>query len=469
MRVLLVQAHLGRIRNRPPLFPLGLCYIANSLAGKHEVQIVDLNHWEFDEALRQMDARIMEFQPEAVGLSLRNLDTTSRQDLFIHYNTVPPTVARIKAAAPSAPLLMGGPGYSLFGKIILERNPAIDFGIHLEGEDATPELLDHLGSPGQVKGIYHRHNGAVAFTGLRPAVNFAALPLLRREGFIDLGPYLDGGPNFNIGLQTKRGCVLHCEYCSYPALTGRALRIRSVTQVADEMEYLLNLGVKQVCLVDNIFNLPTRHAIQICEEIKSRKLSMEWTAWFELKNTDEALLRLAREAGCSGAGFSPDAATNRALKAMHKDIKIDDIERSLRAVKAVPGLTVGYNFFLMYPGWTFGDMLRSILMYFRVFITLPGRASAFLGWVRVEPDTDAFRKSVAEGFVREDTDLLPEDTRNMAKLFYMRKRYAILDTLILWFMKAMEDGAKPIARRLRYLLTHGRSRHSGRSHLKAEA
>ncbi len=270
MKVLLIQSHLGRIEPFPPLYPLGLVYLANALS-KHEVQIIDMNVWELTLAYENLKKKIINFNPDIAGVSIRNIDTTNRRDIFNFFKTVRPTARIIKETSPDSTLLVGGPGFSMFAEKIMSRIPEFDFGCHLEGEESIPELLDNLESPESVKGIYIRKNGGVQFTGNRELPDFGKLQIPRRDPeIIDNTPYIqfDKFPRiYNIGIQTKRGCVLKCAYCSYTFLSGNKLRLRYPVDVVDEIEYLISLGMNQFSFADNIFNIPKSHAEEICEEI----------------------------------------------------------------------------------------------------------------------------------------------------------------------------------------------------------
>ncbi|MCK6518983.1 B12 lower ligand biosynthesis radical SAM protein BzaD, partial [Myxococcota bacterium] len=75
----------------------------------------------------------------------------------------------------------------------------------------------------------------------------------------------------SIGLQSKRGCALHCVHCSDTYLLGNAVRRRTPQAVVDEMQELRDRwGVKQMFFCDQIFNIPVEHSIAICKEIVDR-------------------------------------------------------------------------------------------------------------------------------------------------------------------------------------------------------
>lgn len=446
MKILLIQSHLGRIKYFPPVYPIGLAYIATAIKA-HEVKIFDMNFWEFEESLDRMNKAIENFKPDVVGVSIRNIDTTQRFDLFLHFKTIPETAKLIKKHDPEIKLIFGGSGFSLFPREIMERVPEIDYGVYMEGEDTIQELLDNLDSPGKVKGLYYRENRAIQYTGHRSPPDFSALPVPRRDSdLIDIEEYIDDGPIYNIGIQSKRGCVLECGYCNYPFLSGKKLRLRTPEHVVDEIEYLMNMGVKKFVFLDNVFNVPVSHAEQICEEIIRRNLKPDWNAWMEMKRTSEKLVRLMRDAGCRGVGFSPDGATDKTLGALRKGITVADIEKTIDIIRKVKGVRAGYNFFCMYPGMGFFDLVKTIYYYFKIPLVLFGRGSTFMGWVRIEPHTDLYKLSLDEGYITPETNLLPEDEKEMAELFYYKKWYKLIDYSIIYFSQFMENKLKPFAK-----------------------
>jgi len=62
--------------------------------------------------------------------------------------------------------------------------------------------------------------------GLRPARDLFDYPRYIRRGGMG-------------NVQTKRGCVFKCSYCTYPLLEGNRFRARDAGDVADEIEALM--------------------------------------------------------------------------------------------------------------------------------------------------------------------------------------------------------------------------------------
>ncbi len=450
-RILLIQAYQGRKDPMGACFPIGLCYIATSLTkGNHNVQIFDPNLSE--NPYKDIKKQIRKFNPDIVGLSIRNIDTCDKRDIFYFFKTIQPTIKIIKETDTSVKVMVGGSGFSMFAEKIMERIPEIDFGVYLEGEESVLELLDNLENPGRVKGIFFKHNGQIIFTGLRPLPDLKSLPIPRRD-FLDITQYFF--PLNSVGIQTKRGCPMKCAYCSYPFLNGKKIRLRSPVQVVDEIEYLVNnFGVRQFMFVDGIFNAPIKHAEEICHEIIRRELDVEWQAWFDIKGFSEEFFILAKQAGLRRAPFSPDAASDSALRALKKGITTKDINKVINITRKHKEVSVAFGFFGTPPSQTFMGVLNTIYLYFKInlLFSSKGKGGASVSWIRIEPDTEIYRIAIEEGVIHRNTELLPEKEEDLENIYYsapsMRFGNHLIELLNLMVNKIL----KPVLRLTKHLL-----------------
>ncbi|TAN62254.1 radical SAM protein [bacterium] len=434
MKVLLVQSYLRD--KSEPVYPIGLAYIASSLTG-HEVRILDLNIAK--DPYAELNAVMASFKPDVAGISLRNIDNQKRIELYYYYKDFELLLKNINTANPDTIIVVGGAGFSMFAEEIMKQNPAINYGIYLEGEDVFPELLKNIKEPESVKGIFVRKHGKVAFTGQRALPDFRRLPPPRRD-MIDITPYLAN--QSGIGIQTKRGCILKCAYCNYPVLNGSVMRLREPAGIVDEIAELVNrYGVKHFIFADSVFNLPQKHAKAICEEILKRNIKVEWTAWLDIRYVDKGFLLLAAKAGCKSVAFSPDAISNSALKALKKGISEDDIWKTVALfteTEELKKLNVSFGSFINPPGETLAGLLKTIFFYFRVKLALKRRGGASLNWIRIEPDTEVYNIALKEGLLDKNTALLPNNEKGLKNLFYSRSTLSISDPVIIGFFKAIE-------------------------------
>ena len=74
---------------------------------------------------------------------------------------------------------------------------------------------------------------------------------------------------------TSRGCPFRCIFCDRPHL-GKKFRFRSAQNVVDEFEECESLGIKEIFVYDDTFTLNRKRVLEICNEIKQRKINILW-------------------------------------------------------------------------------------------------------------------------------------------------------------------------------------------------
>lgn len=404
MRVLLIQSYLGN--KEYPVYPLGLSYLAASLS-EHEVRLLDLNTVCGD-VLARLKEDVTEFNPQVVGVSLRNIDSTHTLEVVFYYQHLSPILKAIRETKPEVKIIVGGAGFSIFAQEIMARESEIDYGVFLEGEETLPNLLANLTTPERVKGIYYRKNDQqqeICFTGSPDSLNFEALPAPVWDR-LDMTPYVEYSDG--VGIQSKRGCVLNCAYCTYPFLNGNQLRLRSPQKVVDEIQLLVEkYHLRSFIFVDSVFNIPLDHAEQICHEIIRRGFKVEWEAWFNEKNTSREFFRLAHQAGCTTFTFSPDGFSPRTLQVLQKNITVEDVLRVIDEISDLEGIKVHFNFFLNPPGqnlWGLGRIFWLRRKIKRIF----GRRLRNFGLLslRIEPHTHLQKLAMKQGLIDKENKLL---------------------------------------------------------------
>jgi len=433
-RILLIQQYLGRKEPLGAVFPLGLAYLATALEDQNDIRVFDTNL--YDDPYRVLKDRIHIFNPDIVGISIRNIDSLDKRYPFYYFKTIQPTIDIIKTQVPVAKIVVGGPGFSIFAEEIMARIGEIDFGVYLEGEETFPELIDKMDQPEEVKGLFYREHQKVLFTGSRILPEFGKLPIPKRNLF-EMHLYRHYVDMF--GIQTKRGCSLKCVYCSYPFLNGNKIRFRSPEHVGDEIEYLIaKFGIREFMFVDGVFNSPIKQAMDICKEIIQRGLKVKWSAWCDSRNFTKEFIDIAIKAGCVHLPFSPDGVTDASLAALGKDIKTSDINRTLRLLKEYKHIRASFGFFCFIPTQTYWGLIKTLWYYISINVRLFGRGGASLAWIRIEPHTRIYDIALKKGIITEQTHLLPEAEQDLQSLFYvepsMRMGEKITVTL-LWLVK----------------------------------
>lgn len=402
MKVLLVSENRC-MENLVP-FPLGIAYVvaAAEQAG-HEVMGLDLMFPE--DPLREIALRIREFQPDCVGLSVRNIDNQDMHAGEFYLPHVREVFSAIKSETAS-PVVLGGAGFTIYPLECLDYLDA-ETGIVGEGEAPFLKFLECLAAgrdPRDLPGVAVRRNGMRKVNPAAPYADLNHLPPPDRTAF-DVGRYnwVPGNtPAFVANLQSRRGCHMRCIYCPNPLLEGRAIRLRDPVSVADEMQSLEEEhGIGFVIFTDSLFNYPGDYCGALCREIAGRDLSLRWACSFTPVNPDPGLLESMREAGCTILSIGNESGSEDMLTALRKGFSKDDIVRSVGEAQRI-GFKLTCFLLLGGPGETRKSVEESV-----EFLSELGAdmVTVTVG-IRIYPGCELHEISLKEGVVSPGQNLL---------------------------------------------------------------
>ena len=421
MRILLVQAFTAL--DLELVFPIGLSYLAAQLHD-HDVEIFDVNlHRDQPDPYAFLGQKVREFAPDVVGISLRNIKVATPGLHSDDFEPQQKSVKIIRDNAPTAKIVAGGTAFSLYAEIFMKKLPELDMGMWGEGETRFPELLEKLDRPHEVRGMWSRDaDGAPVFSGSPGKYDFRNNGHYRKD-LVDFRPYSESS-FVSVGVQSKRGCALHCIHCSDTYLLGNAVRRRTPADVVDEMQELVEVhNVPQLFFCDQIFNIPVGHAIDICKEIVDRRLEVRWSAWFNEKaNTlpDELLIWL-KKAGCGLLSFSPDHVDDRMLKNLDKNFRYKDLVYTYQAAKK-HDLDVEYSFFLNAPGEDWRSLYNLLEFVAKAKLHCGGNFRMFtllmMQPIRIYPHSRLHQLAVETGLIDRDADLIEGQFWNPGGLQY---------------------------------------------------
>jgi len=394
MRVLLISANMEKLPD--PVAPIGLAYLTSALkAGGHEVHGLDLCfEKDVEEALQKA---ISFFSPEAVGVSLRNIDNVSYPDTVSYLPFYKKVMERIRQLSP-APIFLGGSGFTLMPKEILAHLEA-DGGIVGEGEEAFPKALAAVASNLTIssKGF---SNSRSAERATRPACiqDLDSLPPPDWDS-LNLKKYFTHGGMGN--LQTKRGCPFECIYCTYPLIEGREVRLRSPEKVVGDAQALLSQGVENAFVVDNIFNFPEDHAQAVCQVLIAKKVFLKWSCYAHPAYFTPSLAEIMQKAGCTGVEFGTDSGSPSVLGKLRKKFTPEDLRRSTRLAREA-NLEVCHSLSLGSPGETEETLQETLALMEEIS---PTAVIAMVG-LRIFPGTVLARLAKEEGLIPPGYDYL---------------------------------------------------------------
>ena len=371
----------------PAIGPIGLDYIAGALekAGI-DFDIVDLSL--ADQPEKAIKDYFSTRQTELVGLSFRNADDCFWPSADWFVPGLKNTLETIRTKT-DAPIVIGGVGFSIFARSIVEYTGA-DFGVLGDGEAAITELYRQLKTAkrfADVPGLVWRKNNTI---NSNPPAWPNSISLATSRKFIDNQSYFKHGGQ--CGLETKRGCNRRCIYCADPLSKGAVPRLRKPSEVADEVESLLSQGIDVLHLCDSEFNVPRDHAYAVCEELNRRSLGdkVRWYAYLSPVQFDAELAKAMALAGCVGIDFTGDSGSELMLRTYHQQHTRDDLARAVRLCR-MNNIKVMIDLLLGGPGETSRTVHETIEFIKHIG---PDCAGAALG-LRVYPRT-ALEQIVAE-------------------------------------------------------------------------
>lgn len=400
-RILLVSAN--RERQPYPVVPNGVACVASALrAAGHEVQVLDLC---FDRApLRAVRASVKAASPDVIGLSVRNIDNSDSIALRHYTPEAAQIMDTLREAAPRATMIAGGAAFGVAPEALFTEL-GVDYAVAGDGERATAELVAALGAgrPSRIAGVVQRSGTHVELAPPGEDADLDSLPPARLHDWFDLRRYQRHGGT--IPVQTKRGCVFRCIYCTYRNVEGFGYRTRAPSLIADEIASLKReAGVRHFDFVDSTFNSPPGHALAVCEEIERRRLNVRLeTTNFTPAVAPTELLTAMRAAGFRALGITAESASDAVLERLEKGFSAARARETAARVERA-GLRALWIFLVGGPGETDATIAETLA--FAEWRLGRGDAVYLTVGLRIYPGTTLHRIAVSEGIVETGDALL---------------------------------------------------------------
>ena len=401
-RVLLISAN--RERQPYPVVPNGLACVASALdqAG-HDVQFLDLC-FERDPAGATRRA-IHKHNPGIVGVSVRNIDNSDAIALRHYTPEAKEIFSAVREAAPLAKVIAGGAAFGVAPEALFQSF-GVDYAVAGDGERASVALVDSLArgdSITAIPGVVRMENDCVHFAPPGEDAALDALPSPSLHRWIDLRRYERNGAT--IPIQSKRGCVYKCVYCTYRNVEGWGYRTRDPERVADEIEELnRKAGVKTFDFVDSTFNSPPGHALEVCEAIIRRDLGVHLdTTNFTPAAASNELLSAMRHAGFRTLGITAESASDPVLEKLEKGFTAAKARDVAERVEKM-GIRALWIFLVGGPGENSRTLEETLK--FAEWRLNHGDAVYLTVGLRIYPGTTLQRIAISEGVIQTSDSLL---------------------------------------------------------------
>lgn len=372
-----------------PVYPIGLDYVAGSLGDKHQVHIADLNVLSRDE----LALIITDFNPDIIGLSIRNIDNTEANNPLFFISEHRELVDWLRKKC-KAPIVGGGAGFTILPHDIFDALE-LDYGIIGEGE-RFKELIDALDGQQSLSNISGLILASQKSTPTAPWTGKVQRQTVHSE---HSQFYLEHGGMLN--LQTKRGCSFRCIYCPYPHIEGKKHRLVDPDDVAEMALDLQEKGAKYIFITDSAFNSDVSHSLKVAAAFKNHGLSIPWGGFFAPIKLPADYFSIMKDCGLKHVEFGTESLAKTMLQNYRKPFSPRDvITAHNQAVDA--GLHTAHYFLLGGPGETKETVDETLAN----IEELKKTVSFFFTGIRIYPHTGLYDIAIKEGKITNTTRLL---------------------------------------------------------------
>ena len=276
-------------------------------------------------AVSTEDVTILEFAPDTSAADMARAMTESAPDVLAVscyvWNVVDLMAAaeRAKSAHAALRVVAGGPEVGPIAERVLRQYPALDVVVTSEGEGPIVDLVSAWGDGrdvDDVAGIWSRSSAGICEH--RAAIVTADLGALSSPHMREYVPHTDR----IVCVETQRGCVFRCSFCFYNKDLSIRNRRFDLARVEEELSYWLQQDIRQLYLMDPVFNLNADRAKAICRFLiahNHRRIPVHAEIWAEFVDDELAgLMKAAHfdflEVGLQTTDVSALAAVERRLK-----------------------------------------------------------------------------------------------------------------------------------------------------------
>ncbi len=330
MNITLVRVGKRDLLNPSISQPLGVMYLASYIRefrkNKDKINIIDMKLHNY--SVEETAEMILQNKPDLIGLSCFTPDGI----LLNHLSK------RLRKNGFTGKIIAGGPHPSSYTEEVL-RDRTIDLAVIGEGENTFLELINKLESGEEISNIdgiaYYSHNKLKIneknfYIDNLDAIPFPAWDLIEFEKYFK---YITGVPlkqKRYMQIFTSRGCPYRCIYCHN--IFGKKFRTRSVENVLQEIQILINdFGIKELLIMDDIFNLNRERAEKILDAIKSlnKGVNISFPTGLRGDILSDGLIQKMREAGTYYVVIAIESGSERMQKYMKKNLHLERTRNSI--------------------------------------------------------------------------------------------------------------------------------------------
>lgn len=315
----------------------------------------------------------------------------------------------LKKIRPNCCIILGGPEVSYDAARLLQDNPAVDFVVRGEGEEALPKLLQILpiGHKGQGATSAHRREQYLEETEL---ARLPGLVFRTKDGIWENEPAVISdlstviSPYASVGLEnlehklvyieSSRGCPFSCAYCL--SAKTRGVRYFPLDRVKKDIALLVEQGCREIKFVDRTFNCHKQRAMELWQYMKELPGDSIFHFEIEAQLLDEEMLTFLESVPPGKFQFEigVQTTTPKALNLIQRRQEWDKLAAPVRRLAKAGNIELHLDLIAGLPGDTlesFGEALDA------VYQLHPTRIQ--LGFLKVLKGSDLWERAEELGLV----------------------------------------------------------------------
>lgn len=323
-----VEGQQKWVRWTQPLGILSIATYVNSILPEVEIEILD-----FDCIL---DSNIPENLDKIGNADLVGLSVTFAQvDRGIDFAKI--------AHDKGAKVLIGGNIATALNERLLKYHPYIDYCICYDGEESMLELVRGTDLPNIPNLVWRDNNDIIKNKVVQ--VDLRTLPIINRD-YINFEEYIKKteDPDFKpmpyfsrpTNMYSQKGCSWRategggCYFCS---IHDRGLRGRDPKQVWEERQMLVNkYNVNYIWDPSDNFAADPKW-FQEFYETKPKNFSVPFSNYIRIDSVNNDTAKKLQEMGCVQVFCGMESGSDKALKALNKNIRKSSVEDALSILR----------------------------------------------------------------------------------------------------------------------------------------
>lgn len=273
---------------------------------------------------------------------------------------------RVKERMPKVVTAFGGPQAELVARETLERFSSVDYVCCSEGENTIVPFMKFITRndgtilPSSIPGLTYRDEDGTVKQNRFP--DFLPDNYCRPFLYYDLLPDSVLNDCKGMPIDVGRGCPFSCTYCSTKTFWKRKFRLRNLSDIVDEMEYVAShFGITSFDFMHDLFTVNKRRIQDFCLEIAKRGLKVKWGCDSRIDTIDPEMVDLMVQNGLTQIFFGIETGSPRMQVLINKKLDLgrcDDIVKYCLS----KGLKVTTSFIYGFPEETEEDLDLTLKM-----------------------------------------------------------------------------------------------------------